>query len=218
MENFVAYPAVYRDQHGSESTIIYNDGRNLTMRVRDVDFSGTSFDDFAPADETNPQDPRTFTLNHNELCDCELSWQMPIVLTTPDGGKLATLECLLKLGKPASNGGIFLESLKITLTYGEMSFSAAPNDFEDVLLKIQRQLPAGYSLRSCITCAFSDYDPLGTRTFGDLACFRNMKDAYRNVKSKHDLFEIWSLQAGKVQETYLCPEYEPRKPNTGYRG
>jgi hypothetical protein len=38
------------------------------------------------------------------------------------------------------------------------------------------------------------------------------------VKTKHDLFRAWGTMTAFVQETFLCPEFERRSPDTGYRG
>jgi len=50
-----------------------------------------------------------------------------------------------------------------------------------------------------------------------MACFRKPRKEYSQVKDKFDLFSIPDM-AEVVQETYLCPEFEKRLPNTGYRG
>ncbi len=42
-------PAVYRDAHGEEATVIENDGKMLRMVVRGVEFTGTRFEDFEPS-------------------------------------------------------------------------------------------------------------------------------------------------------------------------
>ncbi len=44
------------------------------------------------------------------------------------------------------------------------------------------------------------------------------KDGYRKGGSKEDLLAIWKTLTRTVQETGLCPESEPRRPGTGYRG
>ena len=80
-------------------------------------------------------------------------------------------------------------------------------------------MPEGEYLKACINCAFSDYSPFGHGLFGGLACFRDNKEGYRMVKTKHDLFRVWGTMTGVlVQETFLCREFERRFPDTGYRG
>jgi hypothetical protein len=107
--------------------------------------------------------------------------------------------------------------LRLHIKEHEYLSSGKTGWFEDELLDLARQLPAGTYLKACINCAFSDYSPYGHGLFGGLACFRNSKQEYRQVKSKGDLFQIWEKNAGFVQETYLCPEFE-RRTRAGYRG
>ncbi len=54
--------------------------------------------------------------------------------------------------------------------------------------------------------------------FGCMACFRDNKENYLQVSSKADIFRIWDTLTEYVQETYLCPEFQRRRPGTGYRG
>ena len=74
------------------------------------------------------------------------------------------------------------------------------------------------SLPICFCCAFSDYHPVGNGLFGDLACFRNKKQAYLAIRNKYELMDLWLAHIEDVQETYYCPEFERRKRGTGYRG
>ena len=73
-------------------------------------------------------------------------------------------------------------------------------------------------MKCCHTCAFSDYHPVGTGTFGGLACFRDHKQEYLALKGKAALMHFFNKSTENVQETYLCPEFEKRIPGTGYRG
>lgn len=70
----------------------------------------------------------------------------------------------------------------------------------------------------CITCAYSDYSPYGHGLWGGMACFRNTKAEYLATKTKSDVFRIWDSLTEQVQETYHCPQWQPRIPGTGYRG
>jgi hypothetical protein len=72
--------------------------------------------------------------------------------------------------------------------------------------------------KACICCAWSGYSPAGSPFFGGLACFRDNKDGYRQVRDKRDLFNIWQSRTEYVQETYLCGEFEPRGPDRGDGG
>jgi hypothetical protein len=81
------------------------------------------------------------------------------------------------------------------------------------LHEIQSALPEGVYMKACINCAFSWYSPYGTGGFGDMMCLRDCKEAVRAAKHKGDMMAIMSKNTEKVQETYLCPEFE-RRPAT----
>ncbi len=110
--------------------------------------------------------------------------------------------------------------LKISLIYEGGIYSNSKEDlcFENSLLRIQKQLPDGVFIKSCITCLYSDYSPYGNGMFGSMMCFRNIKAEYIKVKSKKDFWSVYKREDRWVQETYLCSEFERRIPGTGYRG
>ncbi len=52
-----------------------------------------------------------------------------------------------------------------------------------------------------------------------MMCFRHNKAAYLAVRDKWDLFRLTDeVQPEYIQEFHLCPEFEGRRPGTGYRG
>ena len=216
----VYYPARYTDRVGKEASSIANDGATLSMVVRGVVFEGSDFDSLEPVGETDPARLASFTLQQGSLCSCVIEADIPIPIATPGGTEDGILTARLELGNPASNGGLDREHLTLELRFGGRAFRSSGRSgwFEDEMLDVQNQLPPGTHLRACITCAYSDYSPVGHGLFGSLACFRDNKSEYLAVRSKADLFRIWGTMTGFVQETYLCPEFERRQPGTGYRG
>jgi hypothetical protein len=213
------YPTLYHDKFGDEITVIHNDGKNLRMIIRGVEFNGFMFDDFEPQ-TTDDALLALFPLNNGLLssCDIDCKISIPVIFFGE------TIECVInaqiQLGKPKSNGGINQENIILELTIDSKSFKSSGKHgwFDDELQEIQGLLPDGIYIKSCYTCAFSDYHPSGYGAFGCLACFRNNKEEYLSVKNKIELMNIFNKKAESVQETYLCPEYEKRIPGTGYRG
>jgi hypothetical protein len=131
------------------------------------------------------------------------------------------LQVYLDLGHPRpGDHGLDRETLHLCFSFGGASFwsKGTSGYFEDELRDIQQALPEGAYLQACISCAFSDYSPYGNGLFGDLACFRGNKAGYRQVHGKYDLLAIEDTMTEFVQETSLCPEFEHRRPGTGYRG
>ncbi|WIG59007.1 MAG: hypothetical protein OJF49_001754 [Ktedonobacterales bacterium] len=220
---FVRYPAAYRDVWGEEITTIENDSKLLRMRVRGAEFTGSSFDSLeAPHDATEAQ-LSSFTLmtSYKMLCSCCIDCDIPIKVVAGNECMEATLHMHLDLGSPRPNGRIEHEYLQLTLAIGDATFISSGKSggwFEDELGDIQRALPEGMYTKSCINCAFSDYSIFGQGMFGDMACFRDNRQAYLAARGKREFMRIWDTKTEQVQETYLCPEFQRRTPGTGYRG
>lgn len=211
----------YQDRRGREQIAFGNDGTELSVVIRGVRFTGDDFDDLRPPGGLS--DRALFTLAGESLCACELEWTVPVpVIVTGTGTVGGSLECHLRLGAPRESprGGIDAEELTLVLRFGRsLCHTERPHGwFEDALEDLHRQMPPGTFIKACICCAWSDCSPAGSPLFGGLACFRDNKDGYRQVRKKSDLFNIWQSRTEYVQETYLCDEFEPRGPYPGYRG
>ena len=218
------YPALYSDLNGAEETILRNDGKTLRLSLRGVEFSGSMFDDFTPEAGTQSSALLAFHINQfNELCDCQIEWEMPLPVVINGEEKRAALHGHIVFGVPDQRGRLDKLELRLTLRVEGREYSGAGRGgyFEYALLEIQNALPENMDIKSCITCAFSDYLPVGSGMFGCMACFRDKKAAYLQVKDKYDLLDLWQTPADvteQVQETYLCPEFQKREPGAGYRG
>lgn len=210
------YPARFEDARGVEETVIRNDGQ-LSMTVRGVRLVGDDFDSFEPDLESAAE---LFTMQRGCICAYRLSWTMPLWLEVYGAPVEASLDATLLIGGPQANGAVDQETLQLELRFLSRAVRSSGKSgwFEDELLDLVRQLEAHESMRTCITCGLSDYNPVGHGLFGGLACFRDAKEAYATVTDKSGLFRVWPLMTEFVQETYHCGHYAPRAPNTGYRG
>jgi hypothetical protein len=132
----------------------------------------------------------------------------------------APLAVELALGEPLQNGALAHERLKLELSLPSRSIASSGRSgwFEDELRELVQALRSDERLVACITCQFSDYHPVGHGLFGGLACFRDAKAEYLSVSDKQGLFAIWDRRSALVQETFVCAEFEPRPPGSGYRG
>lgn len=214
------YPAQYRDRFGEVATTIQNNGHELHMTLRGVEFTGAMLDDWEMSESADAGQVQQFTLNHGVLCDFVLEFALPIPIGFQTERLQGMLHIRLTLGAPASNGGVDQEILSLRLDVADSSFSSQDKDgwFEDALLEINRQLPEGMYLQTCFGCAFSDYYPAGYGLFGALACFRDNKQHYLAARGKQQIMKLWKTRTEFVQETYHCDEFERRMPGTGYRG
>jgi len=215
------YPGTYRDSAGEEAITLRNDGKTLSLRVRGTDFAGSDFDALELLGDAREAAAAAFTLDSTgTLCSFELSFAMPMTVVTQLSRETAALRVHFALGAPLPSGRIESEVVELALEFQGQTFRSVGTSgwFEDELTDLQRRLPPGVYMLACINCAFSDYSPYGHGCFGGLACFRDAKEAYRKVNTKAALFEVWDRMTGFVQETYVCPEFERRKPGAGYRG
>jgi Family of unknown function (DUF6304) len=215
---FEIYPAKYCDRFGAEITTIENNRKSLRMILRGIQFQCSMLDDWKSATEISPS--VSFPLHRGELCAYILDLEMPVAIVKNSNVLTGKLLVHLELGEPSANGGLDLEALQLELIFDDRSFKSCGKHgfFEDELLEIHKALPAETYLKSCFNCAFSDYCPAGFGLFGCMACFRNSKQEYRSLTGKAAFFDLQDRIAEQVQETYLCPEFERRIPNTGYRG
>jgi hypothetical protein len=211
----------FQDRHGSEHIEFHSDGSTLQVRIREVDFVGPSFDCLEPVPGQQAHRD-VFDLYRGMLSPCTMQWEIPLTVTAGEQAAAGVLHCELLLVTPSAQDPLGAPELHLTLRFGDTRVEThrSNGEFETALEELHRQLPVQTSVKTCITCAWSDYSPLGSNVFGSMGCFRADKDAYRSVRGKHDLFELWSQETPFVQETWLCTEYERRGcgEDTGYRG
>jgi hypothetical protein len=219
------YPARYKDRFGEETTTILNDGETLTIVVRGIRFQGNDFDAFEPQGVSDPAQLSSFTFLHESLCFCVIEADIPVPVVIPSGKVDGLLTFELELGEPLPTGQMDRERLKLRLAMNQQTFCSQGKTgwFEDEMLDLQSQLPTGTLMKVCFNCAFSDYSPYGHGLFGSMICFRANKTGYLTMASgedfdKDDYFNVMETVSERVQEIYLCPEFERRAPGTGYRG
>jgi len=215
------WPGRYTDRHGSEEVVFETDGAQLIRTtIRGVLFEGDSMVGLGPLAGDPPE--AMFSLLGGDLWFCLLEWELPLPVEVEGRGvRPGALHCALHLGDPADPAHSSDEdNLVLTLRLDGREYRTARphHDFEDALHELQRLLPPGARLKACIACAWSDYSPVGSGFMGELACFRDVKDAYRQVADKRDLFALWPAHTESVLETWLCEEFEQRTSHEGYRG
>jgi hypothetical protein len=211
-------PCVYSDSSGSIAGELANNGTLLLVRLGETVLLGYAFDSLQP--ERMDSFPARFTLQNGFICNCRLDFVMPLLLK--DGRMVvpATLTVSLVLGKPDHRNAIDEERYSASLAFRRerIRTTEPARDFEDLLSTLARQLPEGMSFFNCFGCQYADYSVYGSGAFGDMMCFRNVKERYNAVRTKLDYRRIQESFDETVQEVYLCEEFERRKPGAGYRG
>jgi uncharacterized protein DUF6304 len=219
------YQGRYCDRNGEEAITIENDGKRLRTIIRGVEFTGVKPDALEPSLDPASPAPNPFTLHRWTpdtalLCGYSIDYAVPIPLVHHDEVAEGTLLVHVELGETGERGWPEPEILQISLDFLGQVYrgTGTGGDFECELVEIQEALPDDVYMRACINCAFSDYSVYGKCTFGDMRCYRDNREAYLAVKTKREFMEIMDTFTEHVQETYLCPEFQRRKPGTGYRG
>jgi Family of unknown function (DUF6304) len=214
-----SYPAKYFDKNGEFETTIRNDYKTLRMNLRGVEFLGESFTGLYTEEVDNPV-LANFTFAQECLSDCKISYEMPIEIIAENNVIIGNLVVQIELGKPNEKGWSERDDVILVLSYDDKIFRSKVKSewFENELLDIQNQLPINHKLKCCFGCIYSDYSVYGHGFFGDLMCYRNIKEDYKKVSDKKRFMEIMENFTEYVQETYLCEEFEVRKTGTGYRG
>lgn len=215
---FDGQPATFTDAVGSTDAVLSNDGSRVHLKVLGASFTSECLDDFAAVDD-GPI-PSRLLLHKGGLCGYTLDFQAPMTLAEGSKDVSAVLRVCVKLGTPAERGNLSHESVQLRLSFdGVVEHTTKQHGlFESALDELREHLPPGSRLKCCLGCDFSDYSPYGNGLFGTLYCFRTVKDRYRRVASKGDIFDLWDEAAGAVQETWLCDEWEARAADRGYRG
>ncbi|MGW3287141.1 DUF6304 family protein [Streptomyces sp. NPDC001002] len=219
------WPGRYTDRHGSEEVVFETDGRDvIRTTIRGVLFESDTMDDLGALSGEPPE--QAFSFFDGALCSCLLEWEVPIPVEVRGGGiRPAVLYCALRIGSPSTDPrkGLDSETLTTRLHLDGYDYRNADDrdGFEEALSEVQRRLPRAARLKACVSCAWSDYHPVGHSMMGGLACFRDAKDLYRQVDGKHGphgILTIWQSRTEFVQETWLCEEFEHRTGDVGYRG
>lgn len=230
------FKTTYKDAKGIVDTQILNEFEednpfSLKMSINDVDFMGSSFDDFEllDKDKYNSEHLERFTLNkikiYNseefvlELCNCMLNIEIPLkLIKVSDNNILETLlKINLELGKPVENRGIEYELGEFVIKIEGDKYVAKADMFEDAFDDLKKQFNDKYAFKNCYGCMYGDYSPYGNGFFGTMQCFKKHKEEYLAVESKRDILELADNGFLTVQETYCCDEFEIRESGVGYR-
>lgn len=209
--------AFYRDKvQDLEATLLSARGQ-LTLVTPKATFSGNSIDDLSPTDGTLSAGIELFNLRDGSLADCQILVECPLKLVQNGEDIDALLYITVTLRGVSDN---WSDRLQLSLSWGDQTVHSAGTDglMETELLDLLKHLPTDIKLKSCFTCAYSDYSPAGQSMTGGLSCYRDQRETYLSVRNKIEYLQIYRMATEYVQEIDLCPEHQPRRPGTGYRG
>ncbi len=210
------YPAVYRDVHGKENTVIENDGNKLRTTIRGVELVADAPDGFSPAESTPFEMLARLPLYLGDLCSYVLDFDIPTRIIADDRLAEGLLHLRYELGDPrgdeSAHRGLDREDITASLTHANLTFATSKSYgyLEDAVAEIQTALPAGTYLKVCLNCAFGLESDMGCGAFAGLGCFRSAKEEARQVQNIFDVCRLWDRKTEFVQGIYVCPQFERR--------
>lgn len=214
----IIWPATYVDGFGQESVAVVTDGDRLRTTIRGLALDGPSPDSLSPVDRSEQSQHADLKFDgYGCLTEYAITVTMPVVVVTQsenvEGLIVATWD-----SRPGQRPQSGTPTLTVDATAGHFVAAANDEDYEGAIPKIEKQLPSGWFLKTCLNCQYSDYHVAGTMAFGSMYCFRRQKAEYLAVRSKIDYMKLDDSKVDGTQETYLCAEFSRRTPGTGYRG
>ena len=145
-----------------------------------------------------------------QLREGTLSFDMGVEVRRDDGSRTATLSVSVDIAAERA-------ALELSLPSGERAVATSPH-LELAIPEVERGLSSPARIVCCFNCAWSDYFYGGTGLSG-MMCFRGSREEYQAVTTKAGYAElIPDAVTENVDELHLCPEFELRRPGTGYRG
>jgi hypothetical protein len=224
----LSYPAHYKDEFGIEETVIFDDGDVIRMTLRGFEFSG-DFYSLSISSKSYDKARNLFTFFEDEICGYAIDFQIPVGVVTNNDELQALLHAHVEYGKPVDvrdrnlfrerngvttkiNQRIDRRSLRLEIEHQGKTYRSdgQSGDFETQLNQLNTQFPPSVYLKICLNCGLSDYPP---SIASGLRCFRNVKGEFRQTKDKWEFLKLWDEKGLIIRETYLCPEFEERKPH-----
>ena len=216
---FREYHAVYRDKRGKEAIIVKSDGSQLHTSIRDISFYGGDFDQLSTEVIDNTKfDYHLFADGSGDLTNFSLNITIPIQVYNSLTNQTfnENLVANIILGEHTTIDGFDheLNGLILNSSFGKFVVEKKLEWMEDALIALQDQWPPNLYLKTCLSCKFSNYHPVGNGMFGAMCCFKNFKAEVEQFKDKTSLMEAWTEERIQdnslffVQETFDCSEHQ----------
>jgi len=214
-----SYTATYQDKRGTEAIVIKSDGSQLETTIRGINVDGSDFDQLtADKIDTTKFDYNMFADGAGDITNFQLTIIIPIQFYNSLSNQTFTenLKAHIVVGEHTTIDGLDheLNGLTLKTSFGEFGVAQKLEWMEDALIMLQDQLPENIYLKTCLSCKYSNYHPVGNGMFGSLCCFKNHKEELEQVHDKYDLMDVWSHDKVQnqslffIQETFDCPEHQ----------
>lgn len=203
--------ATVTDRFGKESGILVNDGQQILLDFRGKRYDGSCLDGWEATEDSSPLEGDTAP-GDTGLTGFTLRWSLPLHAVVDHEPQ--AIEVVAELSVPENDGtsGVQRDGASVSLATelsGGVYRTEPAGSMEEAVLELGSKVPGHVEIRTCTTCALSDFPVAGNGFMGGLGCFRNAKERKRNAVSKWDMIHLWDeVEYGMVQETFYCEEFE----------
>lgn len=209
------YKVKYIDKFGEEETVISSDGSTMYLTLRGIDFEG---DDFEMLEGKIDEDKFEYIKYHADLGDL-INFRMivvfPIQIYRADKIIIEHIKFEFEVGSTTKIEGLspIVNTVELDASFGEFTSQKQVGWFENSIIEIQNMLPKATQIKTCVSCKYSSYHPIGCGMFGGLHCFKNLKEEASKVSNKDDLMNLWDKgneekTSFNVQEVFDCGEHQ----------
>lgn len=208
------YSGPYIDQFGKENIVVENDFQNFRIKIREIVFQSTDFEDLSPINiqQIDHLKLKNFELLNNALFNFSLEIKLPLNFIDLATNETIKIDAKLKFELIQER-----QNKQITLILAGTTYTASSDLIETLFDQLQKQFKGKFRFKNCYGCLFADYSIYGQGFIGTMGCFKAQKKAYLNIKNKDD-YMLLAATDFCVQEIFCCPEFKVRDRNIGYRG
>ena len=208
------FKVIYKDRFGEINSTIFTDGSRMQLVLRDIKFNGADFDMLHGKLDESKFDYYKYKDGSADLTNFSMNVYIPVYIIHENILLQETIKFYIQVGDFIDNTSETINTVECIASFGTFTLNKKIDYFENSLIDLQNLFPVDYKIKTCLSCKFSNYHPVGNGTFGGMYCFRNLKEEVLLVNDKSDLMNLWSEENFKneiifnVQETYDCPQHE----------
>jgi len=210
------YKIIYKDKFGEEKTEIFSDGSILHVTLRGIKFEGSDFEGFKGEVDKSKFDYEMFQDDFGELTNFIMEVVFPIKIEYENKIITEEIKFTIEVGKELEIKELdsIVNKIELNTSFGNFISTKKVEWFEDAIIAIQNMLPEKMQIKTCLSCKYSNYHPVGNGMFGSLYCFKKIKKQLRTISNKDDLIRLWTDEAVEnkeifnVQEIFDCSEHQ----------
>ncbi|WP_338793975.1 DUF6304 family protein [Bernardetia sp. MNP-M8] len=225
--DLLSYPIIYKDKFGEEKAKITTFGTTLHIKLRDTRFEGQCFETLEISEFDNQENDKFEWEKCQDsskiLTNFEIKVKFQIQLAIEHNQQMEEMIAQISTGNEKGTN-VFLE---LKTDFGDFKNTKNYDSFEDALLEMQSVLPKNIKIKTCVSCKFSNYHPIGNGMFGGLYCFKKLAHQVDKIVDKRSLLHCFDKEFAKdeekqkifnVQETFDCLDHRfPKKSNWTYK-